>query len=79
MVGSGANYDEAYFEIKHLRTYTTAPGVVAPTAAFAHDDGEGSSAARGRWSTENVGMGWMWLGWVLTMVLGMGLAMSGIL
>lgn len=40
VVGSGANYDDAYFEIRYLRAYTTeAPGV-APTAvvgALKHD------------------------------------------
>ena len=33
VVGSGARYKEAYFEIKYLRTYTTTGAVPAATSA----------------------------------------------
>ncbi|KAL5514171.1 hypothetical protein ACEPAG_2259 [Sanghuangporus baumii] len=74
VIGSGSNYDDAYFEISHLRAYTTAPGIVSPTAAFAHDEqpsgvvsGSDAATAAGRGGGE--WMIWFWVivgvgGWV---------------
>ena len=34
-MGNGSNYADAYFEVSHIRAYTTGVEGVAPTAAFA--------------------------------------------
>ncbi|KAL5498488.1 hypothetical protein ACEPAH_1841 [Sanghuangporus vaninii] len=78
VIGSGSNYDDAYFEIRHLRAYTTAPGIVSPTAAFAHDEQpsglvSGATAGAGRgggewrtWACVFLGVG-AWVGGVLVL------------
>ncbi|PAV20464.1 glycoside hydrolase family 16 [Pyrrhoderma noxium] len=35
VVGNGSNYADAYFEVSHIRAYTTGVEGIAPTAAFA--------------------------------------------
>ncbi|KAJ7637081.1 glycoside hydrolase family 16 protein [Roridomyces roridus] len=61
VVGSGANYNDAYFEIKSVRTYTTAvPGPSAGVALGGKSNGSGSAFE----------IWWPWLlaGMMLTMM-----------
>ena len=45
MVGSGANYDNAYFEVSYVKTYTTAPPAVAIATPTGSTLGAASNSA----------------------------------
>jgi len=52
VVGSGANYDNAYFEVSYVKTYTTAPAVAAtPTGSTVAEGFGASSSSAGRASS----------------------------
>jgi hypothetical protein len=51
VVGDGSNYNDAYFELKYVRTYTTAaPGAATGVAALGTHSGD-SRSSQFRWST----------------------------
>ncbi|KAF7298914.1 Rhodanese domain-containing protein [Mycena indigotica] len=52
VVGSGANFDQAYFELKHVRAYTTAgPGPSAAVAALGSHSGSYNPHMNLWWAT----------------------------
>lgn len=66
VVGSGNNYDEAYFELKYVRAYTTAvPGATGVAALGTGTHSGGNKSFRLRWSAVSIALA--------SMVLGMGM------
>ncbi|KAJ7627648.1 glycoside hydrolase family 16 protein [Mycena polygramma] len=66
VVGSGANYDNAYFELKYVRAYTTAaPGPTPGVAALGDHSSAGRKSTQTRWSTSLLLFGSVALGMIL--------------
>lgn len=75
VIGSGANYADAYFEIAYLRAYTTVAPGTAPTAvvgALANQDSSAEPAYRR--APNVIWQATAWIGVVLLCVLGGGLS-----
>lgn len=85
VVGNGANFADAYFELDYLRVYTTGgvgptptPAVPGATLAFSHQTAKSAAQPlRPAFGASGEGMGVTWvLGMMVTLGLGWGAGMG---